>query len=92
MTEEEAKKTRCCGPQGCGEWSSYSNNDGESVFGYVGEPIRFCIGTACMGWRWRTIKNPDWKEPNHMAFPPHDRSNEYIKSKDDGFCGLAGQL
>jgi hypothetical protein len=91
MTEEEAKKMRCCGPQGCGGWNGNSNA-GEAVFGYASEPIRFCIGSACMAWRWRTIKNPDWKEPNPMAFPPPDRSNQYIKSNDDGFCGLAGQL
>ena len=48
MTEEEAKHTRCCGPEGCGEMR------------YDGSPLdqkRHCIGSACMAWRWDVEKN-----------------------------------
>lgn len=38
MTEDQARLTRCCGPEGCG---------GNSA----NEADRYCIASACMAWR-----------------------------------------
>lgn len=37
MTEEQALKKRCCGPEGCGEV-------------YDGLIGRYCIASGCMAW------------------------------------------
>ncbi len=44
MTEEEAKAKRCCGPMGCGSAAPGTTDHADGV--------RFCIGSACMAWRW----------------------------------------
>jgi hypothetical protein len=53
VTEDEAKITRCCGPEGCGKVERtdlvYNQADTECV-GFT--TLRFCVGNACMAWRW----------------------------------------
>lgn len=44
LTENEAKEKRCCGPVGCGRKPSAALTSASDD--------RFCIGSACMGWRW----------------------------------------
>jgi len=41
-SEEEARKKFCCGPQGCGHFTT--------VPGYTA--ARLCLGSQCMAWRW----------------------------------------
>lgn len=53
LTEAQARDKRCCGPEGCG---GPRRLDDQPVF--VG---RFCIGSACMAWRWQ-------KPPGEMAW------------------------
>ena len=54
----------------------------------------FCIGSACMAWRWKTVANPDWQPSSQMAVYP--QANAYsltpqgISSETHGGCGLAG--
>jgi hypothetical protein len=57
MTEAEAKKKRCCGPDGCGEKRN-------TQLGAEPHPMapkqRYCIGSACMAWR-------DWGDKSHCG-------------------------
>lgn len=87
MTEDQAKLTRCCGPEGCGirrredlervrRERGQHNTDAE-LFAALQLAPRYCIGSACMGWRW----NGAFLLPND-PFPISDRY--------DGRCGLAG--
>lgn len=46
VTEKEATKLRCCGPEGCGK-SSVKTNAGLTV-----DSGRFCIGAKCMAWQF----------------------------------------
>lgn len=72
MTEDEAKLMRCCGPEGCGV---VGNPD------YEGGPCsRWCIGSACMAWRW--IDKAGTKE---------DGTANYYAGSWKGYCGLAGK-
>ena len=43
LTEEEARKLRCCGPSGCG-------------LSHVGETWRRCVASECMAWQWEEFK------------------------------------
>lgn len=60
MTEDEAKEARCCGPEGCGREDAFR--------------VRWCIGSACMAWRWDDVDAP--REGPHASASGH--------------CGLAG--
>lgn len=42
MTEDEARETRCCGPDHCGETHSPDMR-------------RYCVASKCMAWRWETV-------------------------------------
>lgn len=79
MTEDEAKKTRCCGPEGCGAKSSYDNK-------------RFCIASACMAWRWTVCGGPFSAVPWMAAdLAEAERvSNDADGAVIGGYCGLAG--
>lgn len=75
-TEAEAKETRCCGPEGCG-WSyqpplhdqSWPHKPSPEIYG-----PRFCIGSACMAWRWAgavpSIKSVEHSVKTETAEPP----------------------
>ena len=63
VTEEQAKKVQCCGPQGCGfEHAAAAGGDGQ----------RYCIGSRCMAWRWTEpmVDGPDsyQSEPKPVGF------------------------
>lgn len=64
-TEEEARKTRCGGPEGCGAWVHEDDAPDMPNNGYV----RYCIASDCMAWRW---KSPDRRQnwAAHENVPP----------------------
>lgn len=92
MSEDEAKATgRCCGPEGCG-----SAGDPE----YDGGPVtRWCIGSACMGWRWdrdfpsMRVKNMAGEEflVTPEVYAKDWRGVDFETVPPQGFCGLAGK-
>lgn len=49
-TEQEARQTRCCGPEGCGKIAPQAE-------GGPWPPMwpRFCIASECMAWRWNEL-------------------------------------
>ena len=52
MTEDEAKKKRCCGPQYCG----HGRRNTDDIYDM------WCVGSLCMAWR----VTPKYAEkPNH---------------------------
>lgn len=65
MTEDEAKAKRCCGPAGCGETHDTMQHK-QSLYmaaveihaASVALLPRFCMGSACMAWRWNDVR--DW--------------------------------
>lgn len=80
MTEDEATSKRCCGPEGCGTFGNPKEN---------GTCDRYCIGSACMAWRW--FRSPDdaaseTEFQKSCSGPDQDKIVE-----PDGFCGLAGK-
>lgn len=56
MHAHEAKKLRCCGPEDCGRIEvtevEFGNGMGRTVSKQV--HIRYCVGSDCMAWRYRT--------------------------------------
>lgn len=83
MTEDQAKLTRCCGPEGCGirrredlervrRERGQHNTDAE-LFAALQLAPRYCIGSACMGWRWRVTP-----------------SAACVGAPESGYCGHAG--
>jgi hypothetical protein len=80
MTEDEAKLTQCCGPEGCG----YFNDEPR--------PARWCVGSACMAWR-SLIRTEMRHRDGHVVQPGEiylrGNATEHQVS-DGGFCGLAG--
>ena len=93
-TEEQARETRCCGPEGCGNWHPGSN-----------KTIRLCVASDCMGWWWNTEHNDLLLEEQREAYrenadydpvkkPPMSASvemEEYL-ARRCGYCGLAGKV
>ena len=92
-TEKEALKKHCCGPVGCGKIE-------------VNDHTRYCIGSACMGWRTeartlRTMVGNDLGEDDIARGWYRDgKPNRYRLNSDDdtqpwkiqgGHCGLAGE-
>ncbi len=76
MTEGEAKTTRCCGDEGCGIKREIRKQEAPFNEFYA----RFCIGSACMAWRWVTL------------YGESDFGERIAEiSKTDGYCGLAGK-
>ncbi len=50
MTEEEAKTKWC--PFALQIWKAADNNDLSMNRDGTGVPTAFCLGSACMAWRW----------------------------------------
>ena len=79
MTEEEAKKKRCCGPDGCG-----------SPF-FDGYGTRTCIGSACMAWRWDGQANVGPSKDRLPWVEGNERDGYTPVAERRGHCGLAGE-
>jgi hypothetical protein len=77
FTEAEAKTKTCCGPNGTGATGA--------AMGTSEQHKRFCLGSACMGWRSiRPSKLPRLKivadaHPTVLAFIQAERFIEAIK-------------
>ena len=80
-TEEEARKSRCCGPHGCGHWEYEPMGNMAPDEGC----LRYCIASQCMAWRWsdETIEagGKDMTDAQHADW----------KGRRTGFCGLAAK-
>ena len=70
VTEEEAAHKRCCGPENCGK-SEHTAEFGQSP--------RFCVGSACMAWRWSEYQKSVIKSGGHVLIAP------------TGYCGVADE-
>jgi hypothetical protein len=97
MTEDEANDVRCCGPSGCGrtqihvETPDLAPNDAE----YWVTRKWYCIGSACMAWRWSARMVARHKETGVIRdlnlgdhYSTYDEVALEVQS-DQGFCGLA---
>ncbi len=86
-TEKEARQTRCCGTEGCGE--RRDNGKDLSAVGYFGTTNRYCIGSACMAWWWYRPNHVDQlvleMEAQRLQGTPH----EFDPEERRGYCGLA---
>lgn len=79
MTESEAKTKWC--PM-VNRAANYGNRDSD---GYANDKCK-CIGSACMMWQW----GMEWPDSNSDGkIITHSLP---IKSKTDGYCGLAAKL
>lgn len=94
MTEEEAKTKRCCGPSGCGFTTGAENHiayhdgsTGELMAAVV--PIRWCIGSACMGWR--RLPRPEYDPDVQLQYHGSSLKDIERMKLSAGFCGLAGK-
>lgn len=86
-TEEEARKSRCCGPKGCGR-SEYAAtevevNTDETTFRDFKTTVHFtqhwCIASECMAWR------PEVQDQSDSPFGGQETPT------GRGYCGLAGR-
>jgi len=80
MTEEQAQRTRCCGPEGCGFTRKVKRADAphdEIV-------VRFCLGSACMAWRHAPVS---FTQVNDNGKTVQIEGRSYT----DFYCGLAGK-
>lgn len=74
-TEDEARKTRCCGPLGCGT--------------ILPEPHRMCVASECMAWRWDAeLYNKFTGKPLSETARSGNYPIEW-RQTTDGYCGLA---
>lgn len=96
MHEEEAKTKWCPMLQvsaATGVIGTVSNRS--NAFDDNSDRHGRCIGSACMAWRWADVPNPDYAKAgggqHFMQYPPPVLPPMYLKSEDDGFCGLAGK-
>ena len=78
MTEEEAKKKRCCGPSGCGRHMEVVDTPDlqREHAEYASHLESFCIASVCMAWRWSGWSKD---ESGHDVLPLQ------------GYCVLAGK-
>ena len=78
MTEEQARITQCCGPEGSGHFNEQPR------------PARWCVASDCMAWRRQTVMIDRGTGEPHI---PGTNSVGKLEERysDRGFCGLAGQ-
>jgi hypothetical protein len=83
-TEEAALKTRCCGPEGCGERTvsaTYTDPTGDKIEEYA--TYRTCVGSKCMAWKLVTMATSA-ELPDAKLFETH-----IVSVPAMGVCGLA---
>lgn len=80
MTELDAGQKRCCGPEGCGQVNGVEEYPARAMMAGTVVPVRWCIGFACMAWRWL-----------HPGFDHDQIGNPISPQPPAGFCGLAGK-
>lgn len=79
MTEEEAKKKRCIGPEHCGL----------STVLPTGRTVNLCIASDCMAWRKSTVFID--RATGEPAVPGNTPIGSLeLRYSGEGFCGLAG--
>lgn len=80
ITQQAAKFKLCCGPEGCGDIIKPADD----------VPLRICIASGCMAWRWQTaifnLKTQKWMQPTDKLEPDGFET----RVTDVGYCGLAG--
>lgn len=77
LTEEEAK-TKWCPEARCGNASGANRSGPQHDFAAT----PFCIGSACMAWRW------NGESPAFPGAGPEDNLNPAGRG---GYCGKAGK-
>jgi hypothetical protein len=86
MTEEEAK-TKWCPFARTRMVDSEDSPSGNRTD--MGDPDlgAFCIGSACMAWRWANGSDIHELERTHPDIP----TGQLKGFRDTGYCGLAGK-
>ena len=87
ITEEQAKRKRCCGPWPCGIPDDF--NGVQSV-------QRLCVASDCMAWRGEVLKANVYhtKDGEFTTLGAHMKLEDVTVSvaiKSWGYCGLAGK-
>jgi len=84
MTESEAKTKWCPMVRFyVADHDHYDNKPQNDGFGKADKNSGFCIGSACMMWRWNEPQNINFK-----GDPPYSMVGEDM----NGYCGLSGKL
>lgn len=88
LTEEDAKKKRCCGPEGAGAsvMTTISMQDNRAIPA-PGYP-RYCIASECMAWR----KHFEFVDAVTGGVPNPMFSFTECRDSGKGYCGLAGEI
>lgn len=77
LTEEEARERRCCGPQNCGDTRGSQRVEASATTPVMNSPLRYCITSACMAWRFGMLTTIESGPPPWKVTPL-------------GYCGIAG--
>jgi len=90
--EADARTKRCCGPEGCGR-RKLPEDIHPLASDLEHRPIRFCIGSDCMAWRFVVEHEPLTQDELHLAGMA-GRLAQALKPEIKprrGYCGLAGE-